>query len=123
MYDEYVNIPALALMALGVPFYLLGVHWAYGRLAFMGPNRWEMYQHQRTRRRRLSFSLGGTGYCHGVGNIPVEASGSTQMGTFFSSTSDLVYRSRHLLLAFPCFRLGFVSYLMYSTITLIKSKG
>jgi hypothetical protein len=36
MYDEYVNIPALALMALGVPFYLLGVHGAYGRLAFMG---------------------------------------------------------------------------------------
>jgi len=49
-----------------------------------GPNRWEMYQHRRTRRRRLSFSLGGTGYCHGVGNIPVEASGSTRVGTFFS---------------------------------------
>lgn len=58
MYDEYVNIPALALMALGIPFYLLGVHGAYGRLAFMGPNRWEMYQHRRTRRRRLPFSLG-----------------------------------------------------------------
>jgi hypothetical protein len=26
---------------------------------------------------------GGTGYCHGVGNIPVEASGSTRVGTSF----------------------------------------
>src|SRR5436305_2521042 len=68
--------------------------------------------------------FGGTGYCHGVGNIPVEASSSTRVGTsfYFFSTSDLVYRSRHLLLAFPCLRLGLISYFMYSTITLIQSK-
>jgi hypothetical protein len=36
MYDERVNDPALALMALGIPFCLLGVRWAYGRLAFTG---------------------------------------------------------------------------------------
>src|SRR5436309_7023764 len=34
MYDERINNPALGLMALGVPFCLLGVRWAYGRLAF-----------------------------------------------------------------------------------------
>jgi hypothetical protein len=36
MYDERVNDPALALMALDVPFCLLGVHWPEGRLVFMG---------------------------------------------------------------------------------------
>jgi hypothetical protein len=68
-----------------------------------------------TRRKRLSFSWGHW-ILHGVGNIPVEASGSTQVGNFFSfSTSDLVYRSRHLLLAFPCLRTWpcIISYVFY----------
>jgi hypothetical protein len=36
MYNERVNGLALALLALGVPFCLFGVRWAYGRLAFKG---------------------------------------------------------------------------------------
>src|SRR5256885_2308708 len=31
--------------------------------------------------------LGGTEYCHGVGIIPIEASGSTQVGSFSLSLS------------------------------------
>ena len=77
-YDERINDPALALMALGIHFCLLGVRWAYGPLAFTGALvGGKMYQHRHICRRLLSFSFGGTEYCHGVGNIPVEASGST----------------------------------------------
>jgi hypothetical protein len=83
MYDEYVNIPALALMALGVPFYLLGEHWAYGRPAFMGAQSVGNVSTSAHPPQAAALLPGGTGYCHGVGNIPVEASGSTRVGTFF----------------------------------------
>jgi hypothetical protein len=58
MYDECVNDPALALMALGVPFVSsVNIGLMDGSLLW-GPNRWEMYQHRHACRRRLSFSLG-----------------------------------------------------------------
>ena len=97
MYDECVNNPALALTALGVPFCLLGVHWGYGQLAFMGPNRWEMYQHRHTRRRGLSFSLGALDTAMAWEIYLLKPQAQHEWAIFSSSTSDLVYRSRHLL--------------------------
>jgi hypothetical protein len=111
MYDERVSNPALALMALGVPFCLLGVRWGLrtARL-YGGPISGKMYQHRHTCRRLLSFSLGALDIAMAWEIYLLKPQAQHEWALLFS-TSDLVYRSRHLLLAFPCFRLGPVSYL------------
>jgi hypothetical protein len=85
MYDEVCQQPGVGVDGVGRPFLSPLVYirpmddWL-----FMGPNRWEMYQHRHTRPQAAALLFGGTGYCHGVENIPVEASGSTQVDSFFS---------------------------------------
>jgi hypothetical protein len=116
MYDECVNNSALALMALGVPFCLLGVHWACGRLAFMGA---QLVGNVSTSTQPAASgcpSLGGTGYCMAWEIYLLKLRAQHKWATFFSfSTSDLVYRSRHLLLAFCCLRTWpcIISYVFY----------
>jgi hypothetical protein len=126
MYDEVCQQPGVGVDGVGRPFLSPLVYirpmddWL-----FMGPNRWEMYQHRHTRPQAAALLFGGTGYCHGVENIPVEASGSTQVDSFFLFyiRPCLSFSPSPFGISLPQTSPCIISYFMYSTIiTLMKSK-
>jgi hypothetical protein len=126
MYDEVCQQPGVGVDGVGASLFVsFGVHSAYGRLAFYGAQSVGNVSTSTHPPQAAALLFGGTGYCHGVENIPVEASGSTQVDSFFLfyirpclSFSPSPF-GISLPQTWPCI----ISYFMYSTIiTLMKSK-